>query len=61
METAPEMKTHIRDFRRAKGWSQQKLAEELKVAVATVARWEAGRTQPSELAREALQRIGWES
>src|SRR6266536_2213464 len=37
----------LRRERRQRGWSQQNLAEELKVARVTIARWESGTSTPS--------------
>jgi DNA-binding transcriptional regulator YiaG len=40
----------IKDFRQRLGWSQQKLASELGVALQSVSRWERGVAKPSPLA-----------
>ena len=53
------MQERLRAFRKAQGWSQQAMAVKLKVAVASVHRWETGKTSPSALAREQLNRLGF--
>ncbi|MFC1847565.1 multiprotein-bridging factor 1 family protein [Chloroflexota bacterium] len=47
----------IRDCRYRKGWSQENLARHLGVSVHTVHRWETGKTIPSPLAMEKLQKV----
>lgn len=46
----------IRELRLAKGWTQDKLARETGVQLATVSSWETGRKQPSGLNLQALAR-----
>lgn len=40
------------------GWSQERLARELGVSFSTVNRWERGRSRPSPMALNALQKLG---
>ena len=49
----------IREWRRASGWSQKRLAAALDVPVNTVARWERGemRVQHPTILRLALERL----
>lgn len=47
----------IQSFRKRRGWSQQKLAEELGVDQATVSRIERGTAQPSGPVARLLDRI----
>ncbi|MFC1913758.1 multiprotein-bridging factor 1 family protein [Chloroflexota bacterium] len=47
----------IRDCRDRKGWSQENLARHLGVSLHTVHRWETGKTIPSPLAMEKLQKV----
>ncbi|MFC1918534.1 multiprotein-bridging factor 1 family protein [Chloroflexota bacterium] len=47
----------IRDCRDCKGWSQENLARRLGVSLNTVHRWETGKTIPSPLAMEKLQKV----
>ena len=53
----------VRTFRKTAnpptGWTQEQLAQRLKVSVATVARWEAGVHQPSPMALERLKHMGF--
>lgn len=53
----PEPKTmgaRLVRFRTARGWSQKRLAEELKVDPSTLARWERGEIQPRGAFRERV-------
>jgi len=47
----------IKALRQKLGLTQQQLATELCVTIGTVARWEAGGSQPSPLAAHQLRRI----
>jgi transcriptional regulator with XRE-family HTH domain len=47
----------IRQCRDLKGWTQEQLARNVGVSLNTVQRWESGRTQPSPLAMEKLQKV----
>lgn len=38
--------TRLRDFREARGWSQERVGFELEVSKATVSKWETGRAEP---------------
>ena len=42
---------HVKRVREIKGYSQEQLANELKVSFATINRWENGKTKPSRLAK----------
>lgn len=55
-QTAATMK----QFRKAQGWTQQQLAVKLNVAVATVVRWEHGRSAPSNMALDKLKWLGFQ-
>ncbi|WP_187470992.1 helix-turn-helix transcriptional regulator [Luteimonas viscosa] len=39
--------TRLKQFRDARGWSQERVGFELEVSKATVSKWETGRAQPS--------------
>src|SRR5690606_1880585 len=54
--TAMEFVWNMKRFRKDKGWNQERLAEELDIAQATIQRWEAGKRDPShtDLARLAV-------
>ncbi|MFC2005327.1 multiprotein-bridging factor 1 family protein [Chloroflexota bacterium] len=47
----------IKECRTRKGWSQENLARNIGVSVHTVLRWETGKTIPSPLAMEKLQKV----
>jgi len=47
----------IRQCRVSKSWTQEQLARNLGVSLNTVQRWESGKTRPSPLAMEKLQRV----
>jgi transcriptional regulator with XRE-family HTH domain len=47
----------IRQCRKLKGWTQEQLARNIGVSLNTVQRWESGKTRPSPLAIEKLQRL----
>ncbi len=47
----------IRQCRASKSWPQERLARNLGVSLNTVQRWESGKTHPSPLAMEKLQRV----
>jgi transcriptional regulator with XRE-family HTH domain len=47
----------IRQCRDLKGWTQEKLARNIGVSLNTVQRWESGKTRPSQLAMEKLQKV----
>ena len=47
----------IRQCRVRKEWTQEQLARNIGVSLNTVQRWESGKTQPSPLAMEKLQRV----
>ncbi len=39
--------TRLREFREARGWSQERVGFEFEVSKATVSKWETGRAEPS--------------
>ena len=39
--------TRLKEFRDARGWSQERVGFELEVSKATVSKWETGRAEPS--------------
>ncbi|HEY78809.1 MAG TPA: helix-turn-helix transcriptional regulator [Dehalococcoidia bacterium] len=47
----------IRQCRFLKGWTQEQLARNIGVSLNTVQRWESGKTIPSPLAMEKLQKV----
>jgi len=47
----------IRQCRVLKGWTQEQLARNIGVSLNTVQRWESGKTVPSPLAMEKLQKV----
>ena len=47
----------IRQCRTLKGWTQEQLARNIGVSLNTVQRWESGKTLPSSLAMEKLQKV----
>ena len=47
----------IKELRRDKGWTQEKLACNLGVSLSTVQRWEEGRGKPSKLAWRILKKL----
>ncbi|SOD53919.1 helix-turn-helix domain-containing protein [Pseudoxanthomonas wuyuanensis] len=38
--------TRLKEFRDARGWSQERLGFELEVTKATISKWETGRAEP---------------
>jgi DNA-binding transcriptional regulator YiaG len=49
--------TDIRRLRTKLGWTQEMLARELNVSLATVNRWENGKFRPSRLARDKIDQL----
>ena len=47
----------IKQCRVLKGWAQEQLARNIGVSLNTVQRWESGKTLPSPLAMEKLQKV----
>jgi DNA-binding XRE family transcriptional regulator len=47
----------IKKLRHELGWTQERLARQIDVSLATVQRWEASKTHPSRLARKQLARL----
>ena len=50
----------VRGLRRKLGMTQEEFAREIAVTVWTVNRWENGHTEPSKLARKAIQHLACE-
>lgn len=48
----------IKELRKLKGWTQQKLAEYLDVSISTVQKWEQGKFMPSKHAAKRLTELG---
>lgn len=46
-ELGPTFARNLRALRLAKGWSQQKLADELETSAPIVSLWESGKTSPT--------------
>lgn len=53
----PEVGHIIRDLRLLAGLTQEQFAASLGVTYSTINRWENGRSQPSPLAMEKLERM----
>lgn len=51
--------TQLKEMRRSFGWTQRELADEMDVDVATISRWERGKTQPSMVNGSRVGRIAW--
>ena len=47
----------LRDLRKKRGWSQERLARELGVSFQTIHRWESGKFNPSPLAEEKIEKL----
>ena len=47
----------IKQCRIRKEWTQEQLARNIGVSLNTVQRWESGKTKPSPLAMEKLQKV----
>ena len=57
MSTFENIAEELKKLRQQQGWSQEDLARTLGVSFATVNRWENGKTQPSHLAFEKINKI----
>ena len=51
------MHDNIKKLRHELGWTQEYLARQIDVSLATVQRWEASKTHPSRLAQKQLARL----
>ena len=51
------MATDTRALRGRLGWSQERLARELRVSFSTVSRWERGEGKPSQMAERLLEEL----
>jgi DNA-binding transcriptional regulator YiaG len=49
----------IRQFRKSLKLSQEKFAQVVKVSAQTVHRWENNKSEPLDVAMEALKRLGY--
>ena len=47
----------IKDIRIKMGYSQEQLARELGVSFATINRWENGKSEPRQIARNAVRQF----
>ena len=52
-----ELADKIKQCRGLKGWTQEQLARNVGVSLNTVQRWESGKTLPSPLALEKLEKV----
>jgi transcriptional regulator with XRE-family HTH domain len=50
----------VKDLRKRLGWSQQRFATEIGVAVTTVSRWERGISSPFPIALEKIKSLARE-
>jgi len=51
------MEVDLKKLRKILGLTQEKLADELGVSLATIVRWETGKTKPSPLARQRINQL----
>ena len=56
-----QLKEHVRELRKRKGWAQEDLAREIGVSLSTVQRWEKKGGKPTRLARRELKKYFQES
>jgi len=47
----------VKELRKKKGWSQERVARELGVSFQTIHRWESGKFNPSSLAKEKIDKL----
>jgi len=47
----------VKKLRKKMGWTQEYLARQIDVSLATIQRWEANKVIPSRLARKELSRL----
>ncbi|MFC1875321.1 helix-turn-helix transcriptional regulator [Chloroflexota bacterium] len=52
-----KIQNKVKKLRRKMGWTQEYLARQIDVSLATVQRWEASKTTPSRLAQKELSRL----
>lgn len=57
MAASNNIAAELKNIRQQHGWAQEDLARELGVSFATVNRWENGKTKPSRLAFEKINKI----
>lgn len=50
----------LREFRKTKGWTLKRLAEELGCSRAAIGRWEKGEVKPHYGNRRKLEMLGFE-
>jgi transcriptional regulator with XRE-family HTH domain len=51
------MATDTKTLRMKLGWSQERLARELRVSFSTISRWERGEGRPSQMAERLLEEL----
>ena len=51
------LKEKVQELRRKKGWTQEELAQEMRVTLSTVQRWEKKGVKPNHLARREIIRL----
>ncbi|MCD9007445.1 helix-turn-helix domain-containing protein [Luteimonas sp. XNQY3] len=49
--------TRLKEFRDARGWSQERVGFELEVSKATVSKWETGRAEPGLASLAKIRRL----
>ena len=52
-----KLQERLKTLRHKKSWSQEDLAREIYVSLATVQRWESGKVAPSRLAKKKLTQL----
>ena len=52
-----KIKNKVKKLRRKMGWTQEYLARQIDVSLATVQRWEANKVTPSRLAQNELSKL----
>lgn len=52
---------HLREWRKARAWTQDELAKLLHTSKFTISRWESGKHRMSRMAREHLKRLGFDA
>ena len=52
-----KVQAKIKNLRTTMGWTQEELARQIDVSLATIQRWEANKVVPSRLAQKELIRL----
>lgn len=52
-----QLREKVKKLRKRKGWVQEDLAREIDASLSTVQRWEKKGSNPTRLARHALQKL----